>query len=292
MKKVITSILAFASVVFVISCSEGDGSKLEQDQAQVAQEEMLDEMAEAGMEEEMESFYLPSALQIGSIFQKSGLNYVTGITNSVDKKEDYVTKTSKILNFGVYSADLAYIVLNGQSQDAMNYLKTISTLSDEIGFGTIFESRELMDRFQKNLGNQDSIINVMIDIQASTDMFVDDNNLQDVTYIIFAGAWIEGMYIGVQASDHEKTHMISGRLVEQMTILDNLVKALRSNRNQPEEIAELTKKLLKLEKFFNRLEENKNAQNIASFRDYKLSPEHLKQLSEMIIELRTSIVNV
>lgn len=292
MKKVITSILAFASVVFVISCSEGDGSKLEQDQAQAAQEEMLDEMAEAGMEEEMESFYLPSALQIGSIFQKSGLNYVTGITNSVDKKEDYVTKTSKILNFGVYSADLAYIVLNGQSQDAMNYLKTISTLSDEIGFGTIFESRELMDRFQRNLGNQDSIINVMIDIQASTDMFVDDNNLQDVTYIIFAGAWIEGMYIGVQASDHEKTHMISGRLVEQMTILDNLVKALRSNKNQPEEIAELTKKLLKLEKFFNRLEENKNAQNIASFRDYKLSPEHLKQLSEMIIELRTSIVNV
>ncbi|MGB0403459.1 MAG: hypothetical protein ACPGEG_05130 [Salibacteraceae bacterium] len=291
MKKVITSVVAFAALTCVVSCSEGDGGQLEKDQAQAAQEEMLDEMADAGMEEESESFYLPSALQIGSIFQKSGLDYVSGITNSVDKKDDYITKTSKILNFGVYSADLAYIVLNGQSQDAMNYLKTISTLSDEIGFGTIFESKELMERFQNNLGNQDSVINVMIDIQAATDMFVDDNNLQDVTYIIFAGAWIEGMYIGVKASDHKKTHMVSGRLVEQMTILDNLVKALRSNKNQPEEITELSKKLLELEKFFNRLEENKNSQNIASFRDYKLSPEHLKQLSDMIVDLRTSIVN-
>jgi hypothetical protein len=131
----------------------------------------------------------------------------------------------------------------------------------------------------------------MIDIQARTDMFVDDNNLQDVTYIIFAGAWVEGMYIGVKATDHTKTHEVSGRLVEQMTILDNLVKALRSNKNQTEEVAELTKELMKLEKFFNQLEENKKSQNIASFKDYKLSPEHLEELSSTIIKLRNSITN-
>ena len=51
------------------------------------------------------------------------------------------------------------------------------------------------------------------------------------------------------------------------------------------------KQTLALEKFFNKLEENKNAQNIASFRDYKISQEHLDQLSKTIIDLRTSIVN-
>jgi hypothetical protein len=234
---------------------------------------------------------LPSALQIGSIFQKSGLTYIPGTTNPPENMSKYESKTNKILNFGVYSADLAYIVLNGQSQDAMNYLKTIKELSDQIGFGTIFESQDLLSRFENNLGNRDSIINVMIDIQARTDMFVDDNNLQDVTYIIFAGAWIEGMYIGVKATDHNKTHQVSGRLVEQMTILDNLVRALRSNKNQTSEMETITKKLVELEKFFNQLEENKNSQNIASFKDYKLSPEHLEQLSTTIIDLRNSITN-
>ena len=108
----------------------------------------------------------------------------------------------------------------------------------------------------------------------------------------FAGAWVEGMYIGVKATNHKETHQVSGRLVEQMTILDNLVKALKSNKNQTEEVAALTKDLVKLEKFFNELEENKNSQNIASFRDYKLSPEHLEELSSTIINLRNSIVKV
>lgn len=275
-----------------ISCgsdenSEGSG----QSDAEAVQEEMLNEMAEEGDGEMIESFYLPSALQIGSIFQQSGLNYIPGLTNLVENKDKYETKTSRILNFGVYSADLAYIVLNGQSQDATNYLKVVSDLSNDIGFGAIFESKDIMERFEKNLGNRDSIVNIMIDIQARTDMFVDDNNLQDITYIIFAGAWVEGMYLGVKASDDKTGHVISGRLVEQMTILDNLVKALRSNKNQTSEVAALTKELTKLDKFFNKLEENKNSQNIASFKDYKVSPEHLSELSKTILELRASIVN-
>ncbi|MBD80775.1 MAG: hypothetical protein CL840_17805 [Crocinitomicaceae bacterium] len=292
MKKIIASGLILSSIAFFAACDSGseDGS-VERNSAEEAQEEMLDEMAEEGEGDVVESFYLPSALQIGSIFQKSGLKYLPNLTNSVDNLNKYETKSSKILNFGVYSADLAYIVLNGQSQDATNYLKVVSDLSNEIGFGSVFESKDLMSRFESNLGNRDSIINVMIDIQARTDMFVDDNNLQDVTYIIFAGAWVEGMYLGVEASDNESRHALSGRLVEQMTILDNLVKALKSNKNQTEEVAELTKKLSELEKFFYKLEENKNSQNIKSFKDYKISQEHLDELSKTILELRASIVN-
>ncbi|MCB0481743.1 MAG: hypothetical protein KDC83_09940 [Flavobacteriales bacterium] len=288
--RIVTGIII--SGLFLASCgSSGDEGNIEMSETERAQDEMLNEMAESGEEEMVETFYLPSALQIGSIFQKSGLNYIKGATNPTSNSEKYVSQTSKILNFGIYSADLAYIVLNGQSQDAVNYLKVVSELSDKIGFGTVFESQDLMQRFEANLGNRDSVINVMIDIQARTDMFVDDNNLQDVTYMIFAGAWVEGMYLGVKASDKSNRHSLSGRLVEQMTILNNLNKALRSNENQTDELKEIRKQLVQLEQFFNQLEENKNAQNIASFKDYKLSQEHLDQLSNSIVEIRKSIVN-
>lgn len=284
-KKILTAL--FISTLIFSSC--GEEPKVEVSKEEQTQDDLLNEMAEEGEDQEPESFYLPSALQIGSIFQNSGLKYISGITNPPSNQEQYITKSQKILNFGVYSADLAYIVLNGQSQDATEYLKTIKSLSDKIGFGAVFESEELMKKFERSLGNQDSIINVMIDIQMKTDMFVDENNLQDVTHIIFAGAWVEGMYLGVKASNQDHQHEVSGRLVEQMTILDNLVKALRSNKNQTEDIELLTKDLNKLDKFFMRLEENKNSQNIKSFKDYKISKEHLNELSEIIIELRTRI---
>lgn len=291
-KKLATFILVGGVGFFMASCGDDANKGVEKSQAEAAQEELLTEMAEeSDNEADVQTYYLPSALQIGSIFQKSGLEFVPGITNSTENKDKYESKTDRILNFGVYSADLAYIVLNGQSNDAISYLKTVKELSDEIGFGTVFESDDLMKRFESSLGNKDSIINVMIDIQARTDMFVDDNNLQDVTYIIFAGAWVEGMYIGVKATDHHKRHQVSGRLVEQMTILDNLVKALKSNKNQTPEVKEILAEFIKLEKFFNQLEENKNSQNIASFRDYKLSEEHLEELSSTIINLRNKIVN-
>lgn len=289
MNKKLLSALVISSAVLMSCSSEGEGRVSDAEQAQ---EELLNEMAEDGEETEVQSFYLPSALQIGSIFQKSGLSYVDGLTNVPGNVENYMTKSSKVLNFGVYSADLAYIVLNGQSQNASEYLKTIKTLSDKIGFGSVFESDDLLKRFESSLGNQDSIINVMIDIQARTDMFVDDNNLQDVTHIIFAGAWVEGMYLGVKASNTDNAHKISGRLVEQMTILENLVRALKANPSQNDEIKSLTKELNELDKFFLMLEENKNAQNIASFKDYEISKEHLDELSSRILALREKITKV
>ncbi len=289
MKRKFIAAVCISALVFssCVESSQGEVTKEEQ-----SQDDLLNEMATEGEEIEEESFYLPSALQIGSIFQKSGLKYIEGITNPTNNQEKYITKSQKILNFGVYSADLAYIILNGQSNAATDYLKAIKSLSDKIGFGEVFESEALMNKFQRSLGNQDSIINVMIDIQMKTDVFVDENNLQDVTYIIFAGAWVEGMYLGVKASNKDHQHEVSGRLVEQMTILDNLVRALRSNKNLTEDVEQLTKDLNKLDKFFMRLEENKNAQNIKSFRDYKISKEHLDELSEMIIDLRTRITKV
>ncbi len=287
-KKIITAL--FISTMIFSSCGEDTTQQVSQEEQ--AQDDILNEMAEEGEAREPEAFYLPSALQIGSIFQKSGLSYIKGLTNPPSNQDQYITKSQKILNFGVYSADLAYIILNGQSQEATDYLKTIKSLSDKIGFGAVFESEELLNRFQNSLGNEDSILNVMIDIQMQTDMYVDENNLQEVTHIIFAGAWIEGMYLGVKASNSINQHMISGRLVEQMTILDNLVKALRSNNNQTEDLKQLSKDLNNLDKFFMQLEENKNSQKIASFRDYKISKEHLEQLSIMITELRNRITKV
>ena len=82
MKKIIASGLILTSMAFFSACDSGDkGGGAEQSEAEAVQEEMLSKMANEGEDDIVESFYLPSAIQIGSIFQKSGLKYLQGLTN-------------------------------------------------------------------------------------------------------------------------------------------------------------------------------------------------------------------
>lgn len=260
------------------------------DESQVVEEAVVEEAAEEVAESEEETtYFLPSALQIGSVFQKSGLKYSDGVVNLPSNVTKYESKTSKLLNFGTYSADLAYCVLNGQSQVAMNQLRSLRTLSEGLGMESIFNSEAMFMKFENNMDNQDSIIDVMIQIQENMDMYIDDNDLQSTANIMFAGAWIEGMYIGVKATNEETEGKITRRLVEQMVILDNLVKALGGVDNASSEIESIKTQLDELQTYFNGLEEVK-AMTSGQVKKVELSIDHLRVIADKIIEMRQAIV--
>jgi|TARA_B110000483_G_scaffold241827_1_gene325863 hypothetical protein len=270
--------------LFVTSCSTSDEStNPTKDQVNPPIEELVED--ESAQET---SYFLPSALQIGSVFQKSGLKYSGGVINEPGNVSKYESKTSKLLNFGTYSADLAYCILNGQSQVAMNQLTSLKALADGLGMESIFGSDKMFRQFENNMGNQDSIIDVMIQIQEKLDMYIDDNDMQSSANIMFAGAWIEGMYIGVKATNEEKEERITKRLVEQMVILDNLVKAVQSVENATTDLTAIEDQLKSLKIFFDGLEEVKSAEGV---RDIELTINHLKEIADRIVEMRQSIVD-
>lgn len=248
-----------------------------------------DFMEETEDDEDAPEFFLPSALQIGSVFQRSGLKYVEGIVNNPVNVNNYVTKTEKLLNFGSYSANLSYCVLNNQSQQAMSLLKAVKQLSEDIGLSEIFSSADLIRSFEANLGNQDSIIDIIIKIQERTDNYIDENGLKSIATTIFAGAWIEGMYMGVKATSGEDRERITGRLVEQMTICDNLIKALTYyNKNNDEMIESLIANLTEMRNYYNDIDVIKNNDG-QSIRDLKINYSDIKQIADMIIETRKMI---
>src|ERR1035437_8275242 len=97
------------------------------------------------------SYNLPSPLQIASLFKKSGLKFIEGITNAQNDPAKYTSNFSKSLNLGIYGADLAYCVLNKQNQEAMNYMKASTQLSGSLGMGSIMESGAFGKRFEANI---------------------------------------------------------------------------------------------------------------------------------------------
>jgi hypothetical protein len=278
---------ALSSLLFLGACGGGENKQEESSAEEFEYTEA--EQEESSEQVEQTQYFLPSALQIGSVFQKSGLKYYEGIVNSPLNVEKYDTKNSMLLNFGGYSADLAYCVLNGQNQIALNQMKALRGLAEGIGMSSIFNSESLFNKFENNLGNQDSVIEVMVQIQENIDMFIDDNNMQSMANIMFAGAWIEGMYIGVKATSNEEETQITGRLIEQMVILDNLVKAISSVENKSGNLEEIEKSLISLRDYFNNLEEIKGKQNI-NYKEVEIGIDKLKEIANRVVKMRNSIV--
>ena len=252
-----------------------------------------DTVKAASAETEEVSYSLPSPLQIASIFKKSGLKYKDGVTSSLKDPSKYTTNLSKALNLGVYSADLSYTVLNKQNQEAMNYMKLCRSMADNLGMGSVFEQSNLSKRFEKNIGNEDSLAYIIAELQMVTDMYLDENDQQQVTSIVFAGAWVESMYVGSKVYEKGKDKSLNSKLAEQMTILGSIINSLKSQEKKDPTIGGLVADLESIKTIYDGLPSVKNNPAAAddTEKEMTLTDDEVSTLTKKIEELRTKFIN-
>ena len=286
MNKKVSSILVILVCVFAVSCGDSntpDANPVEDNEEAVVQEVEVFE----GNSDQPE-FVIPSALQISAIFKNSGLSYLDGITNNPVKVSDYNSKFEKLLNFGVYSGDLFYCILNDQSQMSIQYLKAVRQLADETGMSGIFNTGPLFERFEANIGNKDSVFTIMLEFQEKTDMLIAENNEEHTAMVIFAGAWIEGMFIGLDAVNNSGNDNLKARLAEQMGIVNNLIKGLQFQPNRNEETIAIEGKYQAILDYFLSIKGVKGADKY-SYDETALADSDWKKLYEMVRDLRREI---
>ncbi len=170
---------------------------------------------------------LPSPLRVAAMFKRSGLKYLPGITNGVDKASNYSTTFVRAQNMGVYSADMAYCVLNKQTNEGLQFLKTIREIGTKINLGKVFDSSTLYERFNKNINNEDSLGTIIAEIQFQTDQQLGENQQSELYGVIFAGAWIESMYIGGQVYRKDGNDKIVQALFQQMAVSKSIIEELK-----------------------------------------------------------------
>jgi hypothetical protein len=236
-------------------------------------------------------YHLPSPLQVASIFKKSGLEYNSGVCNDPENASNYTGELKKMLNFGIYSADMAYCVLNEQSNEGRIYLDAIMALAEEIGMEAVFENKDLMERFDKNIDNKDSIEILMIDIHERTEEYMEENEMQHHSAIHFAGAWTEGMYIGVY--DYENNggkNGLGAQITEQMAILGNIIKGLKDPKNDGMELGWLISDLEKIQSTFDSFDSVVAYYEDETADELTLGDAEYTELGGLIKDLRAKII--
>ena len=178
--------------IAIISC--GEPQQVEDDTSDMSEIEVtqMDNPEENGF-----LYTLPSPLQIASIFRRSGLTYVPNLANNPGNVSNYNTKLIQKLNFGAYAADLAYSALNEQNQACIEYVQALSSLSESLWMTNVFSSVSILNRFENNMGNADSLGYIISDFQMELDNYLEENGLSTNSLVIFTGAWIESMHLAL-----------------------------------------------------------------------------------------------
>jgi hypothetical protein len=284
------------AVVFVMGCGgANEGTNEEQVEAVETNENNT-----ALIEVSGQLFSIPSPIQTALLIKEVGSNYNSEILHSSAQVTSYASNFEKSLNLGVYGADLGYVTIYDQTQDAIAYLGAVKKLANELGITNTFD-QQLAERFEKNIGNQDAILAMVSDAFKAADAYLKNNDRNDVGILVLTGGWIESVYFSTKVAAQTANDEVIRRIGEQKTTCNNLIKLLMPYYSNPEYVP-LIDKLNELNEVFKGVESSYTYQEptvdaanhittINSTSDVHVTDEQLKQISSTIEAIRNDIIN-
>ncbi|PCI97667.1 MAG: hypothetical protein COB15_07365 [Flavobacteriales bacterium] len=252
------------------------------------------------MEIDGKVFSIPSPIQTAMLIKNAGTNYNKDILNAPSKVTNYSTSFKKAINLGIYGADLGYVTMYDQTQDAISFLTAVKSIADDLGVSNAFDL-ELVERFEKNIGNQDSLLVLVSDAYKSSDRYLKGNQQNDIGGLILAGGWIESLYFATSTAKMTGNKDVIKRIGEQKTTVYNLIKLLTPYYSKPE-FTKLIDDLMELNEIYEQVEstytyvkssvdiENKTT-TINSTTVVNISDDQLKAITDKVMQIRIEIIS-
>lgn len=169
-------------------------------------------------------FYnVPSPVEVTTIIQRMNLPYHPDLLNPSANSANYLTQADKALNIGVYGADLSYIRIYEQYQDAAKFLAVVKKFTRELGIPEEGE-RVIAKRLEENLQNQDSLLRIITETFTDSDSYLKENQRGSTAALIIFGGWIETLYLATNILDPDvpQNDMVK-LIVEQRYSVNNLL---------------------------------------------------------------------
>jgi hypothetical protein len=226
--------------------------------------------------EDLSGYKVPTSYDITKYIYTAGAAYIVSLSNGPEKAGEYITQRDKVLNLGVYAADLAYATTYMMKQSTMNYLEASKILIEDLGISTTFNI-SYADRIEQNIDDRDSLIAVVTESFDDTWNYLVENQQDVLARLVVCGSWIEGVYITTHATLKaiDPTPLLEA-LAKQKKSLNELVVLLEAVKDVPE-VSDLYKGLFEIKEFYEGVGET-------------MTDEQLKVLEEKITALRNSIV--
>jgi hypothetical protein len=233
--------------------------------------------------------------------KKMDLPYQPDLMNPTSNAENYLSQADIAINVGIYGADLSYIRIYNQFQDAARYLAVIKKFTREMG---IPEEQENIaaQRIEENINNQDSLLNIISEIFTKSDSYLKENQRGSSAALIVFGGWIETLYLATNIIDlnNPQKEMVN-LIAQQKHSIKNLIGLLNQYRNEAK-INAVLPYLKELDAKFREIEQvkttpssikSKNGKNVIQNKvNLTASKETLKSIYEINNKVRAKLTEL
>ena len=282
-------------VVAFFSCSQGvDEKKTNELSEEITVDSSATNAVNTVNDDNEVAYSLPSALQIAYVLKKSGASFIPTLLNSKDNVAKYnISNYKRAVNFGIYSSDLSYCLFNKKYQQSKEYIKACKEIGSYLGLNQAFESDNVIQRFDKNIANEDSVVKIVSNIQLKTDLMFEQNKQKHINVIAFAGAWTESTYIAIQVYNKEKNKKVLASLMQQLLLSETIIKSLKNCADKEKELPLLISTIEKINIEFNAIATVKLAlekDEEFDFNAMTISDSELTAIGKSVADLRASMI--
>ncbi len=222
--KIIKTLAFVILAMIIVSCGQNGNND----------DDIFDDELDQGFITEVESqtyYLIPSPEGLFSFIRDGDLKYLKDVLNPTGNMDKYIDTRAKELNFGIYSADLAYVSSFNKYQESVDYLNTVRTLSDEIGISAVFDEN-LIGRIDNIIDDQDSLLKVTSDSYFSIVRYLESSNRKKSLALIVTGGWIESIYVVTNlVSTYKQGSDVVQLLADQKLVVSNLMSYLEQNKS-------------------------------------------------------------
>jgi len=226
---------------------------------------------------------IPTPFEVTQMLKKAGTSYGATFTNSTEKASQYFTEKSKALNLGIYGADLSYSSTFNVTQETRKFLDVTKKLTTDLGLVSVLDET-FLKRVEANIENEDSLYKIVTESYYKTFNQLSTSNKGAVAMLVLTGGWVETIYLSCQMAiiSKDNTEILKG-LATQKTTASRLFPLLQTYKDNAD-VSEMITEITKLKDIFAQVQEVND--------ELVMTPEQFKNLSKIVEEIRTKIINL
>jgi len=293
-------ILILAPLIFSCKSSSEKGSDdAFQVPDSVANQGVL-EVSEQAMENITEN--ISSHIETAALIKNLNVPFSKDYLAPTDDVDQFSTNFDQALVLGIYGADLGYLNMYNKTTVSLDYLRSIRKLANNIKVGQFFDFNTLQ-RLAKNNENLDSLMYISQRNFNQMDQYLRENNRSNLSTLMIAGGWIEGLYLSGQVFRNEPDPELREAIGEQKIILGDLMILLKNYRNN-RDFRRLIKEFRSIHDLYKdvtiTIEQGEPTQEVVDGRlviqqntksIVNISDERLKQIIDESVRVRNEILN-
>jgi len=253
----IAAYLMLGGLIFTTSCGEEASKGEVKSHSEPKNEVSLDNGIDVN-ELEVSSnvnYKVPTPNELFSLIKETDLKFDASVLNDIANLDKYNNPKSQALNFGTYSADLAFISSYEIGTEALRYFKTVRQLTKSLDVSNAFDGT-VFKRIEENVSkdNKDSLLVLSNETYYKAFTYLEENGREKTLAYIVLGGWIESLYVLTQIDDFKEESLLAEKIGDQKLTLENIM-GMMMDFQDDDEVMDVLSEFADLDEAFMSLEQ-------------------------------------